>query len=132
MFELVSTQVPEPSLTSEVAPVPLLPMSAASVLLPVFVPVSVRVRAVFVPVNAMAAVLLRVRAPEPEASSVAPLVPVVKPRSLLAVEPVYCSVPPLMTRLAAAFDDWPMLLAEPPLASRLVLRMPPFIAVAPV
>ena len=127
-----STQVPDPFLTSEVAPVPLSTSGAASVLLPVLVPVRVSVRAVLLPEVAMAAVLLRVSAPEPEASSVAPLVPTVKPRLLLTAVPVYCSVPPLMTRLAAAFADWPMPLAAPPLASKLVLRTPPLIVVAPV
>ena len=63
----VSTQVPEPFFTSDVAPVPLSVTWAASVLLPVFVPVSVSVRAVFVPARPIAFVALKVRAPEPEA-----------------------------------------------------------------
>ena len=128
----VSTQVPEPFLTSEVAPVPLLVIWAASVLLSAFEPVSVIVRAALVPTRAMAAVLLRVRAPEPEASSEPPLVPIVKPRLLLTAVPVYCSVPASITRLAAAFVDWPMPLAVPPLTRTLVLRMPPLIVVVPV
>ena len=123
--------MPAPDFTSDVAPVPLLPINAASVLLPVLEPVSVSVRAVFEPVSVMAAVLLNVIAPEPEASSDPLLVPSVNWRSVLAPVPVYCSVPPLITRFAAAFVDWPMPLATPPLASVAALSTPPLIVVMP-
>ena len=78
----VSTQVPEPFLTIEVAPVPLLPMSPASVLSPVFVPVRVRVRALFVHARAMPAVLVHVRTTDPVTVGRAPSVPFGKPPSI--------------------------------------------------
>ena len=54
----VSTQVPAPDFTSDVRPVPLFVINAASVLLSVFEPVSVSVRAVFAPASVTAEVLL--------------------------------------------------------------------------
>ena len=132
VLDPVSTQVPAPDFTSDVSPVPLLPINAASVLLPVFEPVSVRVRAVFEPASVTAEVLLYVIAPEPDASSVEPLVPAVNCRSVVPLPPVYRSEPPLITRLAAPFVDWPIPLAAPPLASVATLSTPLLIVVAPV
>ena len=56
----------------------------------------------------------------------------VKARLVATVAPVYCSVPPPSTRLAAPAPDWPMLLGLPPLASRFALNTPALIVVAPV
>ena len=131
VLDPVSTQVPAPDFTSDVSPVPLLPINAASVLLPVFEPLSVSVRAVFVPASVTAEVLLYVIAPKPEASSVAPLVPAVNCRSVVPVPPVYRSEPPLITRLAAALVEAPMPLATPPLASVATPSTPPLIVVIP-
>ena len=78
-------------------------------------------------------VLVKVSATEPEASMVPPaVVPRVKRWSLLAAPPVYWSVPPLRTRLAAALVEAPRLLLLPPFASTLVERMPALTVVGPV
>ncbi len=98
----------------------------ASVLLPVLLPVRVNVRAVFVPLRTSEPVLVKSTAPLPEASSVPPLVPMVNKRSVLWAEPVYCSVPPLITRLAAALVEIPRPLAVP------TLEAMPIPAVTPV
>ena len=57
--------------------------------------------------------------------------PKVNKRSLATAAPVYCSVPPLMTRLDAALDEAPMLLFEPPLANTAAFSVPPRIEVTP-
>jgi len=80
----------------------------------------------------MVPVLLMVSAPVPEASSVAPLTPMVKRRSVVTVPPVYCSVPPLIIRFAAALVELPMLLTVPPSASVLTASVPPLMVVEPV
>ena len=133
MFVPVSVHEPVPDLTIDVVPTLSL-MAAASVLAPAFDPVRVSVRG-FVPPKATAPVLEKFTTAAgvvPEASSVAPL-PIVNCRSVaVAVEPAYCSVPPPNTRFAAAFDDWPMLLAEPPLASAATVSVPPESVVVPV
>ena len=46
-----------------------------------------------------------VNAPEPDASSVAPPAPIVNKRLVVCTAPVYCKVPPLITRLPAALVD---------------------------
>src|SRR3546814_15636064 len=56
----------------------------------------------------------------------------VKPRSLVALAPVYCSVPPSTMRLDDAADDAPRPLATPP-SPMLLTRNVPFVRfVAPV
>jgi len=81
----------------------------------------------------MAEVLLMVSAPVPEASSVAvPAVPIVKRRSVDTVAPVYCNVPPLIIRLAAALVELPMLLTTPPSARVLTASVPLLMVVVPV
>jgi len=62
---------------------------------------------------------------------VAPAVSV-KFRSVLAVAPVYCSVPLFKTRLAAAGEACPKLPATPPLPMVATDKMPPLIVVVPV
>ena len=93
---------------------------------------SVSVRAPFEPVSVIAAVLVNVIAPEPDASSDPLLVPSVNCRSVDPLVPVYCNAPPLITRLAAAVPDLPMPLATPPLASVVTLSTPLLIVVAPL
>lgn len=56
----------------------------------------------------------------------------VKLRSVESVAPVKRSVPPPRTRLAAELVDWPMLLADPPFATSLMLSVPRLTVVAPV
>ena len=56
----------------------------------------------------------------------------VKLRSMETLAPVYCSVPPPSTRLAAALVDAPILLLEPPLARVPTLKVPALMVVAPV
>ena len=60
---------------------------------------------------------LKVIAPLPEASMVAPAGPIVKERSVLPPNPMYLSTPPSMTRLAAALGVAPRPLEFPPLAN---------------
>ena len=64
-----------------------------------------------------AAELLKLIGPLPDASIVVPPVPIVNSRSVLTAGPTYFSVEPWMYRLLAAFDELPMLLVAPPLAS---------------
>ena len=56
----------------------------------------------------------------------------VKFLSVEAVPPVYCSVPPPKTKLAAALVEAPIPLFEPPLAIDEILNVPTLIVVAPV
>ena len=56
----------------------------------------------------------------------------VNARSVLAVAPVYCRVPPSKTKLAAAFVAWPILPAVPPLLIVFALNVPAVIVVTPV
>ena len=56
----------------------------------------------------------------------------VKARSVEAEDPVYCSVPPSSTRLAAALEAWPTLPATPPLPMVATLSVPALTVVAPV
>ncbi len=56
----------------------------------------------------------------------------VNARSVLAVTPVYCRVPPSKTKLAAAFVALPMLPAVPPLLIVFALKVPAVIVVTPV
>ena len=51
---------------------------------------------------------------------------------VVALEPVYCKVPPPNTKLAAAPDAWPRLPATPPFPIVATLSVPAFIVVAPV
>ena len=76
--------------------------------------------------------LVNTKAPVPDASTVAPLLPMVNKRSVLVAGPVYFSVALLMTKLAAALVDWPMLLATPPLAKLDTDNVPPCRLVTPV
>src|SRR5437879_1096476 len=82
---------------------------AARVLAPELVPARTNERAVFVPLNVSAEVLLKFTAPAPEESMVAPEVPIVIWRSVVEPVPRYWRVPPLMTRLAAALEESPRL-----------------------
>ena len=142
VLALPRTHVPAPVLTTLVAPVPLLPTDGASVLAPIFVPVSVSVVGVLVKVNcafvrAIAPVLVKFSGPLPDAwfvgAAVVVLVFIVKCRPVLAVAQVYCSVPlPLRVKLPAPLLLAPMPLLAPPSASRVVLKTPPVIDVAPV
>lgn len=77
--------------------------------------------------------LLKTKGPLPEASIVAlrVLPPILNKRSVLAPPPVYCSVPPSISSLAAALDEAPMPLAEPPLARIPTLSTPPLTVVPP-
>src|SRR3546814_20724788 len=54
----------------------------------------------------------------------------VKPRSLVALAPVYCSVPPSTMRLDDAADDAPRPLATPP-SPMLLTRNVPFVRFVP-
>ena len=67
-------------------------------------------------------------------TSIVEVVPSVSVKFLLvvAVTPVYLSVPPLKTRLAAALPAWPRLPATPPLPIVATLNIPALIVVAPV
>ena len=56
----------------------------------------------------------------------------VKLRSVEAVAPVYCNVPPPNTKFAAAFVAWPRFPAMPPLPIVATLKMPWLIVVTPV
>ena len=56
---------------------------------------------------------------------------IVNARSVETSAPVYWSVPPSNMRLPAAVPDWPMELADPPLARPSTERMPAVIVVAP-
>ncbi len=56
----------------------------------------------------------------------------VNARSVLAVTPVYCRVPPSKTKLAATFVAWPILPATPPLPIVSALRVPAVMVVIPV
>src|ERR1700730_9281326 len=109
VFVPVRTQVPTPLLVRLVAPL-LSPIIAASVLLPVFVPVSVSVRAPLWLLKPIDPVLVRLSAPDPDASIVPPEVPTENKRSVETAAPVYCKMPPLRTRFVAALVDAPMLL----------------------
>ena len=128
MFVPDKVQLPVPLLVTLVAPT-LLPTTDANT--PPIEPSKVSVRA-DVPVYASDPVFVQLRMPEPEAS-MKPLLPVrVNSRSVLAVAPVYLSVPPSRTRLAATFVDAPMLLLAPPFAREDTLKVPPEIVVTPV
>ena len=81
------------------------------------------------PVKPIAPALVRYNLPVPEASMVADA-PMVNKRLLLAAAPVYCRVPPLMTRFVAAFDEEPMLLFELPSAKTETASVPPRTEVA--
>ena len=69
MFEPARTHVPTPDFATLTAPVPLSTINAASVLLPVFVPVRLSVRVSAPVLYASAPVFVKLIAPEPEASS---------------------------------------------------------------
>lgn len=124
------THWPDPDFVSEVAPV-LLPITAARVLAPVFDPVRVKVRAEVEPLNPMLPVLVKLTAPDPEASIVPLLPPIEKRRSVLTVAPVYLKVPPSITRFVAALLEAPMLLLLPPAAKVLAESVPPLMVVPP-
>ena len=69
----------------------------------------------------------------PVVTSISPLVALtVKPRSVLAVTPVYERVPPSRTRFVAAAAAWPRLPAAPPLPIVPTLTAPAVIVVTPV
>jgi hypothetical protein len=128
----VNTHSPAPLFVTAVEPVPLSAITGANVFAAVFVPCSVSVGDTFVPENAIAVVLLNVTAPVPEASSVPPDAPSVKSRFVLAVAPVYCSVPPFIIKFTADEFADPIPLAVPPFASVLTLNVPAVIVVFPV
>src|SRR5581483_4505571 len=102
-----------------------------SVFAPVFVPVSVSVREPLVGVRRIVPPLLKLIAPLPDASRVAPDVPIVNSRSDEVAAPVYCSVPPSITRLPATLLDAPIELFDSPFARVFALRIPPLIVVTP-
>jgi hypothetical protein len=104
----------------------------AKVFAAVLVPVKVSVRAVFEPAKVKAVALLSVSAPDPDASSVPPLVPSVKLRVEVTAAPVYCSVPPLIIKLTCEEFDEPMPLLLPPLTRLPTDSVPPLIVVLPV
>ena len=56
----------------------------------------------------------------------------VKPRSVVAVPPVYWKVPPSITRLEASAVEAPMLLVTPPLEIVFARNMPSVRVVEPV
>ena len=126
-----NVQVPVPDLVKlEVPEVAGLAKIGVSVAAPV--PVKVKVGEL-VSVVAIVPALLKVNAPlPPEASIVPPLLPMVNNRSVDTSPPVYFNVPPLITKLVAAFDDLPMLLLDKPLAKVDTLKVPAFIVVIPV
>ncbi|MNI13576.1 hypothetical protein D3C73_668090 [compost metagenome] len=66
-------------------------------------------------------------------STAAPAIPlIVKPRSVVAVFPVYRNIPPVwMTRLEEADEDAPIPLATPPSANASTSRVPPLMVVTP-
>ena len=134
MFAPESVQVPVPVLASEVAPVPLSHSAGDRVALPV--PARVSVRAVFAPASATEPKFVKVRGAweSPEASSVPPLMPKVKSRSVSLLEdlPTKRSVPPLSTKFEAALLDLPMLLLDPPLPCEPTANTPPITVVGPV
>ena len=124
------THLPVPALVKLLTPA-LLANTGVMVLSLELVPVSVRVRAALPP-SPNGSVLVNTKAPVPDASTVAPLSPRVNKRSVLVAAPVYLSVPPLITKLAAALLDWPMLLATPPSAKLDTDNVPPSTEVTPV
>ena len=81
-----------------------------------------------------AAAPLTVRTVPEVVTSIVPVAPslMVKLRSVLTLEPVYLSVPPLITKFEASLVDAPIELFEPPLARVPTLSVPPLIVVAPV
>lgn len=93
-------------------------------------PVKVSLRFVFETFEIL--VEVNVNVPVPDASKVAPLAPTVNTRSVDVAAPVYCNVPPLITKLAAALVDCPIPLDAPPLANVLTDKMPPLMVVTPV
>ena len=68
----------------------------------------------------------------PDASIVPPLLVMVNKRSVLTAAPVYLSMPPSNTRLAASLVEAPMLLLVPPAASVATDKVPPEMVVTPV
>ena len=68
-------------------------------------------------------VFVKFTAPLPDASSVPPPVPIVNSRSVLVAAPTYFTIESWITRFPAAFDELPMLLGEPPLASVVTVRV---------
>ena len=128
MFVPDKVQLPVPVLVKLVTPV-LLAKTGASTPVPVPANVSVRVD---VPLYPKELVLPKLNVPVPEASSVPPLSVSVNNRSIVAPEPVYFSVPPSRTRLAATLEDAPILLLDPPLVREDTLKVPPEIVVTPV
>src|SRR5258708_1715226 len=97
--------VPLPVFVSEVA-LPLPSLANARPRVPLAVPerVSVRVPA---PLSTIVPEPVRLSAPEPDASMVPLFVPRVNRRLEAEPAPVYWTVPPLITRLAAALVDLP-------------------------
>ena len=66
-------------------------------------------------------------------SALAPVAVTVKSRSVDALDIFeYCRLPPLNTRLFAAFEDWPILLATPPSARVDATKLPWLTVVTPV
>ena len=109
------------------------PNTAASVFAPALLPVKVKVWGPPPEITTLP-VFVRFNAPLPDESIVLPppLLVSVNRRFELEPVPVYFSVPPSSTRLAAAFVDWPISLAVPPSASVPTMSVPPLIVVAPV
>jgi len=106
-----STQRPTPALTSDVAPLPVpITITALSVLVPVFVPERVNVRAPLpMPVVPSAAVLVKSNTPVVPLATIPPSpVPMLNRRFVVPLAlPEYCRLPPFKTRLAAADVDMP-------------------------
>ena len=125
-----SVHVPAPDLVKADAP-EVAGLPKIGVRVPFAEPVKVKVGdvAAVVPIEPA---LLKVSAPVPDESIVAPLVPIVNKRSVVTAAPVYFSVPPLMTRLAARALAAPMPLLDPPSANVPADKVPPEIVVIPV
>src|ERR1043166_765416 len=131
------TQVPAPDLVTAVPPPPLSTTAPAMVFAAVLDPVSVSVLA---PDPLAVNGLVRLSAPVPDASMVAPPVVPAKsiPRSLLWPDPVYCNVPAVaaepmaMVPFAAVVGAPRALLPPPTLARELMLRVPAPMVVGPL
>ena len=103
-----SVQIPVPDLVMADAP-EVVGLPKTGVKAPSAEPVKVKVGDVAAVVPSEPT-LLKVSAPAPEESIVAPFAPTVNKRFTLTAAPVYLSVPPLMTKFAAVALAAPILL----------------------
>ena len=124
-FPLVPVKIHVPVPFLRTLPPPSSP--AARLLVSPVLPDKVRV-----PLTVIGAGLFKVNGPEPSTAIEPPLVPTVNRRLMLATPPVYCNVPPLKTKFAAALLAAPMSLARPPFASAPTTVVPPRRVVTPV